>query len=88
MTMFYHRLPSYQMTTRRSTTSKRKSISVYKEAFHYYSRPLQHTLSKATKGEPHRFVPQCNRTNSSGFETWRQLHATYDQGEKEQQQQQ
>eukprot|EP00971_Amphidinium_carterae_P025791 508890-Amphidinium_carterae.2 len=27
----------------------------------------------------------CNYNNSSGFETWRRLHVTYDQGEKAQQ---
>eukprot|EP00971_Amphidinium_carterae_P342819 6482251-Amphidinium_carterae.2 len=35
-----------------------------------------------TKGEPYRFVVQCNDNNSSGFETWRRLRVTYDQGEK------
>eukprot|EP00971_Amphidinium_carterae_P117329 2324161-Amphidinium_carterae.3 len=63
----------------------RKTISDQKEAFYYYSRMLQYTLNKATKGEPHKYAPQCNTMNSSGFETWRQLHATYDQGEKAQQ---
>eukprot|EP00971_Amphidinium_carterae_P177554 3521410-Amphidinium_carterae.2 len=63
----------------------RKLISDYKEAFYYYSRLLQYTLNKVTKSEPHRFVLQCNGMNSSGFETWRQLHAAYDQGENAQQ---
>eukprot|EP00971_Amphidinium_carterae_P343881 6483932-Amphidinium_carterae.1 len=64
---------------------ERNMISAYKEAFYYSIRVLQYTLNKATKSEPHRFVLQCNRTNSSRFETWRQLHATHDQGEKAQQ---
>eukprot|EP00971_Amphidinium_carterae_P071651 1417133-Amphidinium_carterae.1 len=36
-------------------------------------------------GEVYKFVVQCNHNNSSGgFETWRRLHFTYDQGEKAQ----
>eukprot|EP00971_Amphidinium_carterae_P225770 4477776-Amphidinium_carterae.1 len=45
-----------------------------------YSRVMKYTLNKATKEEPHRFVLNSNRLNASGFETWRQPHATYDQG--------
>eukprot|EP00971_Amphidinium_carterae_P246277 4891546-Amphidinium_carterae.1 len=39
---------------------------------------------KVMKGEPYKFVVQCNHNNASGFETWRRLHVTYDQGEKAQ----
>eukprot|EP00971_Amphidinium_carterae_P230904 4581956-Amphidinium_carterae.2 len=56
----------------------------YTDAFHYYSRAIQYTLTIVTKGDPYRFVVQCNHNNSSGFETWRRLHVTYDQGEKAQ----
>eukprot|EP00971_Amphidinium_carterae_P271308 5383893-Amphidinium_carterae.2 len=36
------------------------------------------------KLEPHNFVVTLNPMNSSGFETWRGLHATYDQGQQTQ----
>eukprot|EP00971_Amphidinium_carterae_P245758 4880759-Amphidinium_carterae.1 len=63
--------------------NERKLNSDHKDGFHYYSRLLQYMLNKATKGEPRRFALQCNRNNSSGFETWRQLeHLTHDQGER------
>eukprot|EP00971_Amphidinium_carterae_P070067 1386496-Amphidinium_carterae.1 len=39
---------------------------------------------RVTKAEPYKFVVQCNHNNASGFETWRRLHVTYDQGEKAQ----
>eukprot|EP00971_Amphidinium_carterae_P078161 1546253-Amphidinium_carterae.1 len=63
---------------------ERKRITEFTEALHHYSRVLQHILTKITKGELYRLVAQCNQTNSSGFETWRRLHFTYDQGEKTQ----
>eukprot|EP00971_Amphidinium_carterae_P318696 6334712-Amphidinium_carterae.1 len=53
------------------TADQRTKMSEYTEAFHYHSRALQYTLTKVTKGEPHRFVLQCNHNNSSGFEIWR-----------------
>eukprot|EP00971_Amphidinium_carterae_P108822 2154822-Amphidinium_carterae.1 len=68
-----------------TTTRIKKTTDGYTEAFHYYSKALQYTLNKATKGEPYRFVLQCNHNNLSGFETWQRLHITYDQGEKAQQ---
>eukprot|EP00971_Amphidinium_carterae_P107594 2130790-Amphidinium_carterae.1 len=71
----------YVSTFHRRTTSKEQ----FTEAFNHYSRALQYTLTKVTKGEPYRFVVQCNHNNSSGFETWRRLNMTYDQGEKAQQ---
>eukprot|EP00971_Amphidinium_carterae_P064851 1285001-Amphidinium_carterae.1 len=46
-----------------------------------YSRALQYALTKVTEGDPYRFVAQWNHNDSSGFETWRRLHITYDQGE-------
>eukprot|EP00971_Amphidinium_carterae_P006413 126602-Amphidinium_carterae.1 len=64
---------------------QRAKIDQFTEAFSHYSRALQYTLTKVTKGEPYRFVVQCNHNNSSGFETWRRLHMTYDQAEKAQQ---
>eukprot|EP00971_Amphidinium_carterae_P049491 975006-Amphidinium_carterae.2 len=63
---------------------QRKHVNEYKEAFHHYSRILQYVLTKVTKGEVYRLVVQCNHNNSSGFETWRRLRFTYDQGEKAQ----
>eukprot|EP00971_Amphidinium_carterae_P020064 395380-Amphidinium_carterae.1 len=60
-------------------------IKEYNDAFLSYSKVLQYTLTKVTKGEPLRVVIQCNQNNASGFETWRRLHVTYDQGEKAQQ---
>eukprot|EP00971_Amphidinium_carterae_P215861 4284784-Amphidinium_carterae.1 len=56
---------------------ERKTITKYMDAFHYYNKAFQYTLNKATKGKPNRFVIQCNQNNSSGFETWRKLHITY-----------
>eukprot|EP00971_Amphidinium_carterae_P008437 166491-Amphidinium_carterae.1 len=67
------------------TPEQREAIAEYTEAFNHYSRALQYTLTKVTKGYPYRFVVQCNYNNSSGFETWRRLHITYDHGEKTQQ---
>eukprot|EP00971_Amphidinium_carterae_P249369 4949953-Amphidinium_carterae.1 len=67
------------------TPEQRSTISEYTEAFNHYSWALQYTLTKVTKGDPYRCVVQCNHNNSSGFETWRRLHITYDQGEKTQQ---
>eukprot|EP00971_Amphidinium_carterae_P313321 6226820-Amphidinium_carterae.1 len=67
------------------TPDQREIITANTEAFHHCSRALQYTLTKVTKGEPHRFVLQCNHNNSSGFETWRRMHTIYDQGEKAQQ---
>eukprot|EP00971_Amphidinium_carterae_P241548 4796186-Amphidinium_carterae.1 len=66
------------------TDEQQQKIDEFTEAFHHYSRALQYTLTKVTKGEPYRFVVQCNHNSSSGFETWRRLHTTYDQGEKAQ----
>eukprot|EP00971_Amphidinium_carterae_P345485 6486472-Amphidinium_carterae.1 len=66
------------------TDVQRKHVNEYKDAFHHYSRVLQYVLTKVTKGEVYRLVVQCNHNNSSGFETWRRLHFTYDQGEKAQ----
>eukprot|EP00971_Amphidinium_carterae_P349133 6490862-Amphidinium_carterae.1 len=51
-----------------------------KEDMNYHSRSLQCILTKATKGEPHRFLQTNIRQNKCGFEAWRALHATYDQG--------
>eukprot|EP00971_Amphidinium_carterae_P006414 126603-Amphidinium_carterae.1 len=67
------------------TEEPRAKIEQFTEAFNHYSRALQYTLTKVTKGAPYRFVVQCNHNNSSGFGTWRRLHMTYDQGEKAQQ---
>eukprot|EP00971_Amphidinium_carterae_P232711 4618280-Amphidinium_carterae.1 len=67
------------------TDEQQASIDEYTEAFLYYNRALQYALTRVTKGEPYRFVVQCNHNNSSRFETWRRLHMTYDQGEKAQQ---
>eukprot|EP00971_Amphidinium_carterae_P034775 684572-Amphidinium_carterae.2 len=43
------------------TPEQREITTAYTEAFHHYSRALQYTLTKVTKGEPHRFVLQCNQ---------------------------
>eukprot|EP00971_Amphidinium_carterae_P218601 4338851-Amphidinium_carterae.1 len=66
------------------TAEERKHVNDFTEAFNHYSRVLLYTLTKITKGEVCRLVVQCNQNNSSGFETWRRLHITYDQGEKAQ----
>eukprot|EP00971_Amphidinium_carterae_P262371 5204447-Amphidinium_carterae.1 len=55
------------------------------EAMTFYSRSLQCTLTKATKGEPHRFAQTTIRQNGSGFESWRALHTNYDQKTQTQQ---
>eukprot|EP00971_Amphidinium_carterae_P079530 1573860-Amphidinium_carterae.1 len=65
------------------TEEERKTIHDRNEAFQYHNRVTQYSLIKATKGEPHSFALQCNRMNASSVETWRQLHATYDQGQLE-----
>eukprot|EP00971_Amphidinium_carterae_P242620 4817293-Amphidinium_carterae.1 len=75
----------YQIHLQYQIRSDHLQIDEFTEAFHHYSKALQYTLTKVTKGEPYRFVVQCNHNNSSGFETWRRLHMTYDQGEKAQQ---
>eukprot|EP00971_Amphidinium_carterae_P262189 5200790-Amphidinium_carterae.1 len=77
--------PTVPDTFRPFTDEQQEKIDEFTEAFHHYTRALQHTLTKVTKGEPYRFVVQCNYNNSSGFETWRRLHMTYDQEEKAQQ---
>eukprot|EP00971_Amphidinium_carterae_P198032 3930520-Amphidinium_carterae.1 len=61
------------------TDQQREQITKFTETFQYYSRALQYTLTKVTKGDPYKFVIQCNHNNASGFETWRRLHVTYDQ---------
>eukprot|EP00971_Amphidinium_carterae_P147633 2926253-Amphidinium_carterae.1 len=66
------------------TPEQQDTVTKYTDAFHC-SRALQYTLTKVTKGDPYKFVVQCNHNNSSGFETWRRLHITYDQGDKAQQ---
>eukprot|EP00971_Amphidinium_carterae_P085385 1689080-Amphidinium_carterae.1 len=66
------------------TDDQQLKIDEFAEAFNHYSRALQYTWTKVTKGEPYRFVVKCNHNNSSGLETWRRLHMTYDQGEKAQ----
>eukprot|EP00971_Amphidinium_carterae_P277940 5517249-Amphidinium_carterae.1 len=66
------------------TDAQRQHVNKFKEAFMHYSRVLQYVLTKTTKREVYRLVVQCNHNNSSGFETWRRLHFTYDQGEKAQ----
>eukprot|EP00971_Amphidinium_carterae_P300674 5974238-Amphidinium_carterae.2 len=76
--------PELPETFKPFTEDQHKKIDEFTEAFHHYSRALQYTLTKVTKGEPYKFVVQCNHNNSSGFETWRSLHVTYDQGEKAQ----
>eukprot|EP00971_Amphidinium_carterae_P349790 6491226-Amphidinium_carterae.1 len=66
------------------TDEQQKTIDNFTEAFNHYSRVLQYILTKVTKGEPYKFVVQCNHNNANRFETWRRLHVTYDQGEKAQ----
>eukprot|EP00971_Amphidinium_carterae_P075279 1487934-Amphidinium_carterae.1 len=56
------------------TEEQQKHIDEFTEAFNHYSRVLQYILTKVTKGEPYKFVVQCNHNNASGFETWRRLH--------------
>eukprot|EP00971_Amphidinium_carterae_P228004 4522488-Amphidinium_carterae.3 len=56
------------------TPEQQEQIQKFTEAFHYYSRALQYTLTKVTKGDPYRFVVQRNHNKASGFETWRRLH--------------
>eukprot|EP00971_Amphidinium_carterae_P119237 2361863-Amphidinium_carterae.1 len=51
------------------TAEQRATIAAYTEAFNYYSKALQYTITKVTKNDPHRFVLQCNHNNSSGFQT-------------------
>eukprot|EP00971_Amphidinium_carterae_P242161 4808428-Amphidinium_carterae.1 len=55
------------------TQEQRKTINDYTESFHHYSKALYNSSYDA------------NHNNSSGFETWRRLHITYDQRERAQQ---
>eukprot|EP00971_Amphidinium_carterae_P348727 6490644-Amphidinium_carterae.2 len=71
-----HFIHSQMNNQQRSTSSRKLSIT---------TAELCSTQTKVTKGEPYRFVVQCNHNNASGFETWRRLRMTYDQGEKAQQ---
>eukprot|EP00971_Amphidinium_carterae_P327288 6458555-Amphidinium_carterae.1 len=79
----YLKLQNYLMITshvqrkrgRRFMTT-RKRFTTIAECCNTLSTKLQFV---AYKGEPHRVLLNSNRLSASGFETWRQLHATYDQ---------
>eukprot|EP00971_Amphidinium_carterae_P041089 807037-Amphidinium_carterae.1 len=49
---------NYELFTddERERERERKKNNPFKDDFHHYSRVLQYTLNKTTKGEPHRFV--------------------------------
>eukprot|EP00971_Amphidinium_carterae_P293294 5823247-Amphidinium_carterae.1 len=74
--------PELPDTFKPFTDELHKKIDEFTKAFHH--RALQYMLTKVTKGEPYKFVVQCNHNNSSGLETWRRVHITYDLGEKAQ----
>eukprot|EP00971_Amphidinium_carterae_P216571 4299131-Amphidinium_carterae.1 len=67
-------VPELPKTFKPFTEDQQKHIDEFTKAFNHYSRVLQNILTKVTKGEPYKFVVQCNHNNASGFETWRRLH--------------
>eukprot|EP00971_Amphidinium_carterae_P001445 28882-Amphidinium_carterae.1 len=47
--------PTVPDTFQPFTDEHQEKIDEFTEAFHHYSRALQYTLTKVTKGEPYRF---------------------------------
>eukprot|EP00971_Amphidinium_carterae_P110143 2181921-Amphidinium_carterae.3 len=70
-------LPELPETFKPFTDEQQKHIDEFTEAFNHYSRVLQYILTK--------YSAICsNHNNANGFEAWRRLHISYDQGEKAQ----